>query len=96
MLVTPLPPDVRAALYRGLAELPGVRRVGTEQVGGRIGTALARRVRIAGADVERVIVVDPHTGELLAARATVNGRLTDRRTYTSAVVGSSQSPASST
>jgi hypothetical protein len=35
-----------------------------------------------------VIVVDPTTGALLAARATVNGRLTDKRVYAIRVVGS--------
>ena len=88
MLVAPLPPDVRAALYRGLAQLPGVRRLGMERINGRAGVALVRRVRISGANVERVIVVDPHTGNLLAARATVDGRLTDRRTYSTRVVES--------
>ncbi|MFI5049760.1 MAG: CU044_5270 family protein [Gaiellales bacterium] len=88
MLVAPLPPDVRAALYRGLAQLPGVRRLGMERINGRAGVALVRRVRISGANVQRVIVVDPHTGNLLAARATVDGRLTDRRTYSTRVVES--------
>jgi hypothetical protein len=87
LLVAPVPPDVRAALYRGLAALPGVQRVGAERVGGHAGIALARRVRVPGA-VERVIVVDPTTGALLAARATVDGRLTDRRVYAVTVVGS--------
>jgi hypothetical protein len=88
LLVAPLPPDVRAALYRGLASLPGVQRVGPERVGGHAGIALARRVRTPGATVERVIVVDPTTGALLAARATVDGLLTDTRVYAVAVVGS--------
>jgi hypothetical protein len=43
-------------------------------------------VRVAGATVERVIVVDPKTGSLLVARATVNGRVTDRRVYSAAIV----------
>lgn len=88
LLVSPVPPDVRAALYRGLAALPGVQRVGAERVGGHAGIALARRVRVPGAMVERVIVVDPTTGALLAARATVDGRLTDERVYAVTVVGS--------
>jgi hypothetical protein len=86
LLVAPLPPDVRAALYRGLARLPGVRRLGVERVGGRVGVALARRVHVTAATVERVIVVDPKTGALLAARATVNHHLSDRRVYSAAVV----------
>jgi hypothetical protein len=89
LLVAPVPPDVRAALYRALAALPGVQRVGAERVGGHAGIALARRVRMPGATVERVIVVDPTTGALLAARATVDGRLTDKRVYAVTVVGSS-------
>jgi hypothetical protein len=88
LLVAPVPPDVRAALYRALAALPGVRRVGAERVGGHDGIALSRRDRVPGSNVERVIVVDPRTGALLAARATVNGRLTDGRTYVVTVVGS--------
>jgi hypothetical protein len=90
LLVAPVPPRVRAALYRGLALLPGVRRLGVERVGGRTGVALVRRVRVAGATVERVIVVDPKTGALLAARATVDGRLSDRRVYSAAVVPTTQ------
>jgi hypothetical protein len=88
LLVAPVPPDVRAALYRGLASLPGVQRVGAERVGRHAGIALARRVRTPGATVERVIVVDPTTGALLAAHATVNGRLTDKRVYAVRVVES--------
>jgi hypothetical protein len=87
LLVAPVPPDIRAALYRGLASLPGVQRLGTERVGAHAGIALARRVRVPGATVERVIVVDPTTGALLAARATVNGRLTDKRVYAVTMVG---------
>jgi hypothetical protein len=86
LLVAPVPPEIRATVYRALALLPGVRRLGSERVGGRTGVALARRVRVAGATVERVIVVDPKTGSLLAARATVNGRVTDRRVYSAAIV----------
>jgi hypothetical protein len=88
LLVATVPPDVRAAIYRCLAALPGVHRVGVERVGGHTGISLARRVRMPGATVERVIVVDPTTGALLAARATVNGRLTDKRVYAIRVVGS--------
>ncbi len=88
LLVAPVPPDVRAAIYRGLAALPGVQRLGAERVGGHAGIALARRVRAPGANVERVIVVDPKTGALLAARATVDGHLTDKRIYAVTVVGS--------
>jgi hypothetical protein len=86
LLVAPVPPQVRAALYRGLALLPGVHRLGVERVGGRTGVALVRRVRVAGALVKRVIVVDPKTGSLLAAQATVDGRASDRRVYSAAVV----------
>jgi hypothetical protein len=86
LLVAPVPPQVRAALYRSLALLSGVHRIGVERVGDRTGVALVRRVRVAGAMVKRVIVVDPKTGSLLAARATVDGRLSDRRVYSAAVV----------
>jgi hypothetical protein len=38
LLGAPVPPDVRAALYRGLASLPGV---GPERVAGHAGIALS-------------------------------------------------------
>jgi hypothetical protein len=92
LLVSPIQPDVRAALYRAFAMLPGVRVLGRERVEGRSGVALERRVsgipgiRLAG---WRVIVVDPLTGDLLAARGFyTRGHVTDRRFYTVSVVSS--------
>jgi hypothetical protein len=41
LLGAPVPPDVRAALYRGLASLPGVQRVEPERVAGHAGIALS-------------------------------------------------------
>jgi hypothetical protein len=92
LLVAPIQPRERAAVYRALASLPGVHVLGHEQVGNRHGIALERRVPASpgGAPAGwRVIVVDPHTGELLAARGYLGDhRLTDSRVYTTAVVDS--------
>jgi hypothetical protein len=92
LLVAPIQPQVRAALYRALASLPGVHVLGREVIGGRRGIALERRVPASpgGAPAGwRVIVVDPRTGELLAARGYLgHHRLSDRRVYHSPVVGS--------
>ena len=92
LLVAPIQPQLRAALYRALASLPGVRVLGHEEVGGRRGIALERRVpgSPGGAPAGwRVIVVDPGTGELLAARGYLgHHRLTDSRVYNMTVVRS--------
>ena len=74
-----------------VAPLPGVRVLGREQVGQRKGVALERRVPSPGGAPAgwRVIVVDPRTGELLAARGYIGAhRLSDSRVYHTAVVGS--------
>lgn len=86
LLVAPVQPDVRAALYRALATLHGVRVLGKTDVNGRVGVILSRRVQTSGPSIRRDIIVDPRTGALLAARAYVNGRLSDWRTYETSIV----------
>ena len=91
LLVSPISPAVRSALFRAFSMLPGVENLGRRSIGGRQGVALARQVSVRPGGppaAVRVIVIDPHTGELLAAWA-YTGRHSlesDHRVYQTAVV----------
>ena len=62
---SPAPSDLRAALYRALALVPGVTLVGTlTDRAGRSGTAVA----FTEAGTRRELIFDPETSELLAER----------------------------
>jgi hypothetical protein len=76
MLQTVMPPDVRAALYRALAKIPGVTVVqGVTDAAGRRGVALARAASIEGpgsSDWLRLeIILDRDTYRYLGARHVV-------------------------
>lgn len=68
ILTTPTTVGTRAALYRVLAELPGVQLVGTvHDPLGRIGTAVSRLEPGPGNQMSaRRLVIEPETGALLA------------------------------
>lgn len=91
LLVSPISPAVRSALFRAFSMLPGVHALGLRRIDGRKGVALARRVSVrpgSPAVALRVIVIDPHTGDLLAAWA-FTGRHnveSDHRVYQASVV----------
>ncbi|TDD75111.1 hypothetical protein E1293_28625 [Actinomadura darangshiensis] len=63
----PVKPAVRAAMYRLLADSPGIRPLGpvTDPLG-RHGDGVARRVHADDAVVDERLVIDPATGRLLA------------------------------
>lgn len=82
------PREVRAALYRGLAGLPGIHVAEQRAVlGERTGVALG--VERAGEPETRTeLVVDPDTGEFLGTRTrSADGRLLRARAVTVAAVG---------
>ncbi|WP_141579387.1 CU044_5270 family protein [Actinomadura sp. WMMA1423] len=63
----PVRPGVRAAMYRLLADSPGIRTLGsvTDPLGRR-GDGVARQVRADDAVVEERLIIDPASGRLLA------------------------------
>ncbi|MES9538031.1 CU044_5270 family protein [Actinomadura sp. NPDC000600] len=63
----PVRPQVRAAVYRLLADSPGIRTLGpvTDPLGRR-GDGVARQVRTGDTVVEERLVIDPASGRLLA------------------------------
>ncbi|WP_433465910.1 CU044_5270 family protein [Spirillospora sp. CA-128828] len=63
----PVKPGVRAAMYRLLADSPGIRTLGsvTDPLGRR-GDGVARQVRAGDTVVDERLVIDPVTGRLLA------------------------------
>ncbi|WP_433475848.1 CU044_5270 family protein [Spirillospora sp. CA-142024] len=63
----PVKPEVRAAMYRLLADSPGIRSLGpvTDPLGRR-GDGVARQVRTGDTVVDERLVIDPATGRLLA------------------------------
>lgn len=66
---TVAPPDLRAALFRVAARIPGVELVGeVTDPAGRNGTAVARTSDDAGFLERNELVFDPDTSELLAER----------------------------
>ena len=70
LLQLPLTADVRAALYRVAASLPGVRYDGTARDAlGRTGVA----VSVGPRSHELRMIFDPNTGELLATTTTIHG-----------------------
>jgi hypothetical protein len=76
MLQTLMPADVRAALFRALAKIPGVTVVqGATDAAGRRGVAFARAAAIEGpgsSDWLRLeIILDRHTSRYLGARHVV-------------------------
>jgi len=76
MLQTVMPPDVRAALYRALAKIPGVTVVqGATDAAGRRGVALARAAAIEGPGssgwLRLEIILDPNSYRYLGARHVV-------------------------
>ena len=76
MLQTVQPPEVRAALYRALAKIPGVTVIqGATDAAGRRGVALARAAAIEGPGssgwLRLEIIVDPDTYRYLGARHVV-------------------------
>jgi hypothetical protein len=73
MLETVMPAEVRAALYRALAKIPGVTVVqGATDAAGRRGVALARAAAFEGPGSSRwlrlEIILDSHTYRYLGAR----------------------------
>jgi hypothetical protein len=70
----PIPPAVRAGLFRMLAGLPAVRVLGpgTDALG-RHGTVVACQLPSGGA---RAMLIDTTTGKVLAAGAAEHGRIT--------------------
>jgi hypothetical protein len=76
MLATLMPPDVRAALYRALARIPGVTVVqGATDAAGRRGVAFARAAAIEGPGsggwLRLEVILDGHTYRYLGARHVV-------------------------
>jgi hypothetical protein len=70
LLAGPITPGTKAALYRVLADRPGIRYVGTVKDRlGRPGTALA----MPSSDGESRLIVDQRTGELLAYESWAKG-----------------------
>jgi hypothetical protein len=70
LLAGPITPGTKAALYRVLAGLPGIRNAGTAKDRlGRTGTALA----LPSGDEESRLVVDQRSGELLAYESWAKG-----------------------
>ncbi|WP_326821036.1 CU044_5270 family protein [Streptosporangium sp. NBC_01756] len=66
----PSPPDVRAAAYRALAELPNVRYLGTTtDERGRAGAAFSFTVRTT-ATVQRTLIIDPASSRVLSSTDT--------------------------
>ncbi|GAA4221152.1 hypothetical protein FHR32_005353 [Streptosporangium album] len=66
----PSPPDVRAAAYRALAELPNVRYLGTaKDERGRAGAAFSFTVRTT-ATVQRTLIIDPTSSQVLSSTDT--------------------------
>ncbi|GAA4494975.1 hypothetical protein GCM10023191_034990 [Actinoallomurus oryzae] len=81
LLYSPITPKVRAAAFQMLAELPGVKLIGTvRDPDGRQGTAVAMD-RIGPGDrplrIQRRLVVDTKTGRALADEEVVLGPNTD-------------------
>ncbi|HEX8518621.1 MAG TPA: hypothetical protein VF667_03420, partial [Pseudonocardia sp.] len=77
------PPDLRAALYRALAKVPGLAVTdGAAEVDGRRGTALG----ITDPDGNRLeMIVDPRTGAFLGTRTTdADGTVQNVTTVTTA------------
>ena len=81
----PVPPDVRAAAYRALADLPNVTSTGpTQDALGRAGTGilidggdiegyyLPRGGRFEAGQLSRMLIIDPHTSHVLAHQASVD------------------------
>lgn len=63
----PVSPQVRAAAYKMLAGVPGIRSIGTViDEYGRRGTALVSPDRAAGGAQKELLIVDPATGHMLA------------------------------
>ena len=76
MLQTVQPPEVRAALYRALARIPGVTVVqGATDAAGRRGVALARAAAIEGPGssgwLRLEVILDSHSHRYLGARHVV-------------------------
>jgi hypothetical protein len=70
LLAGPITPGTKAALYRVLAGMPGIRNVGTTKDRlGRTGTALA----LPDSDGESRLIVDQRSGELLAHESWAKG-----------------------
>jgi hypothetical protein len=66
---TVAPPELRAALFRVAARIPGVELVGeSTDPAGRKGVAVARTSDDAGFLERNELIFDPHTSELLAER----------------------------
>ncbi|MFL6077724.1 MAG: CU044_5270 family protein [Mycobacteriales bacterium] len=78
-----VPADVRAALYRALAHLPGLKVVDHQaNLDGRRGVALA----ITGDDETQQIIIDPATGQFIGERSVDDhGRPADFTSVTTAV-----------
>jgi hypothetical protein len=67
LLAMPVPADVRAALYRTAATLPGVRYDGTARDAlGRSGTEIS----VGNGPAEKRLIFNEHTGALLASTTT--------------------------
>ncbi|MFJ2031148.1 CU044_5270 family protein [Streptosporangium sp. NPDC087985] len=71
----PSPPDVRAAAYRALAELPNVRYLGrTTDERGRTGAEFSFTVQPPGAQspatVQRTLIIDPGSSQVLSSTVT--------------------------
>ncbi|MCG5212794.1 CU044_5270 family protein [Streptosporangium sp. KLBMP 9127] len=64
----PTPPDVRAAAYRALADLPGVRYLGTSaDQRGRPGAAFSFDLQ---GSIRRTLIIDPASSQVLSATIT--------------------------
>lgn len=73
---TVTPPDLRAALFRVAARIPGVELVGeVTDPAGRKGTAIARTSDDSGYRARVELVFDPDTSELLAEREVLLERM---------------------
>lgn len=69
LITMPVKPAVRAAAYRVIAELPGIRALGTttDPVGRKgVGIAVPGTARTPLGKVEQQLIVDPTTGALLS------------------------------
>jgi hypothetical protein len=90
----PITPQVRAAVFRDLAALPGVRSVGrvTDPLG-RSGYGIALNSPNALAGQEEILVIEPRTGTLLADEYVAFGGPAARRAASGAVPGRATCPA---
>jgi hypothetical protein len=85
----PVPPDVRAAAYRALADMPNVTSIGpTHDELGRAGTGIlidpGDRARLVGrggrtfeaGEFNRMLIIDPDTSHVLADQVSVDKNIT--------------------